>query len=158
MYEVKMIQEFKLKDFPNIDNLHDCETSAVEFKDKKFILSFNKEGLGVLLPNGKEKYPYNKLTITYILNNEINYNESNDCSIRQINERERLMDKAILQWSLLEFVNFLHADRGNLKLFSQYYNQGKCIIFSELISNKEWQIGNWFEIELFIDEILFEWD
>lgn len=151
-----MFQKFELKKFPLIDSLHDCSTSSIKLIDNELIINFDKEGLDILLPNGSKMYPYEQLKLTYILVKDINYNESNDCSVRQINERERLIRKAIKQWSLIEFVNFINENERNLRFFAQYYNQGKCIILSELISKRDWQMGNWFEIELSVDEIIFE--
>lgn len=154
--EVNMVQKFELKDFPNLESLHDCETSAIEYIDKKLIFYFEKEGLNIFTSEGNKKYPNNKLIITYILNANF-IDEDFFCAVRKLNQKKILRKNAIGFCTLKRLVDNLNKTKCNLRLYGQYFNYRNCILIAELIKNNKWQMGNEFNIELLVDEVIYEW-
>ena len=150
-----MIQKFDIKNFPKIESLHDSATSSIELQDNKLIFYFEH----VFAENEAEEEtkPHRKLKVTYCLHEKFQDEHPFAC-VKNINEKKLFIKNAIKYFTLNELVFELKTKQRNLMVYAQYFNNCNCIIIADMVENKKgWQMYNKFNIELLVDEIIYDW-
>ena len=152
-----MVQKFKLSDNNYPEELHDCKTKEIYLTNNRLKFIFEKENI-VIIKNGQDTYPYDKLVVEYLLDDNLLddlFSSFVEVSFygRNLFGREKLSHK---RFSIKEFVEFIEKNKYNVNIFSQYYNYNKCLI--EVILDKEdMPFSKWIEAEisLCLNEIIY---
>lgn len=152
------MKKIEFKNFPGILSLHDCKTKSVEYIDNKLIFYFDKEKVSeaTLKQLETELLPSKILKVSYILSEDF-FDEKLFPAVKHINRNSFLRRSAIQLWRLPKLINYLNIKNYSLIFYDHYFNNRNCMLFVELVKGDDHQLGNWFEIDLLIDEIDYEW-
>lgn len=148
-----MIQTLDLKNVQLLEPLHDSKASSFEFNDDKIIFYFTKDDLNATDPNGEKLYPNCNLKLSYVLSN---YEENIDL-IKYTNYRKRLKRNIFKYWTIKKTFDFLNENNYKIRFCNQYYNKNKIYIIAELVTKRINQIAEYFDFQLLVDEINYEW-
>lgn len=129
--------------------LHDCIISSINLSDKKLEIVICKEGIPADLQQEKNA---NKLVVSFIINENF-MDETFIPAVRRINYN--FGRRAIKYYTLKQFIERVSKKGVELQIYTLYYNSNGCFLW--LLDETRKDRGD-YEIELLVDEIIYEWE
>lgn len=147
-----MVQKIKLMDNNYFETLEDCETSLIEFSNNKLIFTFTKEDLSNIFIKKK----IIQLQVTFLLNDNF-LDDIYIPAVRQIRQNKYFKKTVLKYFTLKNFVDDITINKLKIKFYSEYFNQNKCLLIVGLTKKNFWDIENEYNLELLVDEIIYDW-